>query len=132
MTRTRKRKADDEDYFGLDSEPEPSPTLLPTQLCWSGDNARRKDLLWWIDHFDGIGKLNEDKMLVTLKAVIAEAFGKPVKALYTFLEFTTKNKFPDLAWQAACWNTAVARMGYEVPAAMCRIPKLRHPDSDEL
>lgn len=133
MTRTRKREKPpkDDDYFGLEDSPDASPTLTASQLCWNGEGVRRKDLFWWLDHFAAEGRLDEDGMLAHLKDVLTEAFGKPVKAITTFLEFTSKHRFPSLDWQAACWNEALSRGGFDVPASLRKIPKLEQTDESD-
>lgn len=134
--RGRKRKNDDVDALlgstdtpktGPDGWPDPAPVLVADDLAWQWSTARgRRDLSEWLDStfepHDPFRTPKRDKARRLLCKVITERFGKRVKSLWLFLEFTKDNRLPSLKWQAACWNEMLARLGYDVPEEVRRDP----------
>ena len=148
MTRKRKgRKAssdfDDDDLLGVEDDedaqlsavdedgwPTKVPILTAADLVWNWNSAfGQHDLLEWLNlTFDLIPSAgitpNRDKAYRVLCRVISERFEQKVRSMWLFLEHTKKHKRPSLAWQAACWNEMLVRLGYEVPGRATRDPGL--------
>lgn len=149
MTRTRKPpkgreppEDDDEDFFGellnepdepvrkvtADGWPADVPILTADDMVWQfSDSHGRNDLFYWLEKtFNPEYPLKDTKRFRkayrTLCEVITERFGKKVTSLWLFLEFTYKNKLPCKAWQAACWNEMLSRLGYEVARSKTKDP----------
>ncbi len=103
--------------------PDDVPILSADDLTWRGESqdGERKDLLIWFDHAFGLPtapRLYAEGQEM-LKAVLSDRIGKPVTALWHFAEYVESHHKPSLAWQAACWNEMLGRLGYELPAE-CR------------
>lgn len=154
MSRTRKPpkprrepEEDDDNFFGdLLDEPEAPPPAKPDKdgwpsgvpilteddLVWQYSDSRgRHDLFYWLElTFNPEYPLKDTKAYRvayrTLCEVLTERFKKKVTVLYLFMEFVFKNKLPSKAWQAACWNETLARLGYEVPRSKTKDPGLRN------
>ena len=100
--------------------PDDAPVLAEEHLAWRGESndGARKALEWWLYRtFEEPSVFNPaaDEFRTALFAVVTERFGKAVTVLNTFLAFAEQHRRPSLAWQAACWNEALSRCGYEVP-----------------
>jgi len=135
IRKPKKKKKEEEDYFGekveplfVDGWPTKVPVLTEEDIAWNyctRDGAR--DLVYWLEDTFGHGYFNDNckqfKAAYTeLCAVITERFGKKVTALNTFLEFTVTHRLPSKAWQAACWNEMLSRLGYVVLKAKTEDP----------
>jgi len=109
-----------------DGWPEVVPILVEGDMIWNWyTRDGRRDLKEWLEvTFDTTSNLTprQDKAYRVLCAVITERFGRPVNCLWLFLEFTFKHRLPSLAWQAACWNEMMRRLGYEVPKRSTKDP----------
>lgn len=127
MTRKSRKPlvSDLDDYFDSTvavKKPEPK-TLTADDLVWNySTDDGRKDLAEWLQvTFNPDYPRRDTKRYArayrTLCKVVTERFGKPVRVLHIFLEYTKRNRRPSLEWQAACWNETLARMGYDVPGA---------------
>lgn len=145
MTRSRKpkrekKRADPPDDYDVDdmpsTVPEPRkdgwpaevPVLVAADLVWNFSSSDgRHDIAEWLERvFDPLTRHKQhEKAVRSLTAVISERFKKKVTSLWLFLEFTKKNKLPSLEWQAACFNEAMARLGYEIPKKNCRDPGMK-------
>ena len=107
------------------------PVLVAADMAWNFTTSDgRRDLFEWLEAtFNPEYPLKDTKQFhtayATLCVVITERFKKKVTILNLFLEFTYKNRLPCLAWQAACWNEMLARLGYEVPKRNTRDPGFR-------
>lgn len=132
---------DDEEAYLADDSPAPTflslrpdgwpataPVLTAADLVWNFSTADgRRDLNGWLDAVfnpdyplaDSPHRVTAD---ATLCAVIGERAAMPVPVLWLFAEQAYKAKKPSLAWQAACWNETLARLGYEVARAAARDP----------
>jgi hypothetical protein len=105
--------------------PEDVPILTADDIAWNWELADgSRDLLVWAEQtFEVVSFACYDAALKTLHAVIREHFTeKRYKSVYAFLCFTLANKRPSKAWQAACWNEMLSRLGYAVPAKARRFP----------
>lgn len=146
MTRTRKptrgRKPKEDDFFEKllnepDEPPAPAtkdgwpvdvPVLTADDLVWNwSDSHGRHDLLVWLERtFNPEYPLRDTRQYAkarrVLCQVVAERFKKKVTVLWLFLEFTKKHRLPCRAWQAACWNEMLVRLGYEVPREKTKDP----------
>lgn len=49
-----------------------------------------------------------------LITILSERYGRAVRALWTFLEYGSRHRYPPLTWQAACWNEMLHQLGYRV------------------
>jgi hypothetical protein len=109
------------DSGGKGSWPKDVPILAATDLVWNfSTRTGRRDLLEWLEKTFNPDYPAKDtkryrRAYRTLCEVITERFGKKVTSLWLFLEFAYKRKIPCLAWQAACWNEMLSRLGYTVP-----------------
>jgi hypothetical protein len=154
MSRTPKpRKRDDDeddDFFGdiLNETDEPKerftkdgwptdvPILTADDINWQYSDSRgRRDLFEWLEAtFNPEYPLKDTKQFAkayrTLCEVITERFKKKVTVMYLFLEFTYKHKMPCKAWQAACWNEMLVRLGYEVPRSKTKDPGFKAKKED--
>lgn len=147
MTRTRKPKGrdrpdDDEDPFAelidkpdepvrkvnKDGWPEDVPVLTADDVCWQwSSRTGSHDLAVWLElTFNPEYPLKDTKQYAeayrVLCGVITERFKKTVTNMWLFTEFTFKHKLPCKAWQAACWNEMLHRLGYGVPKASRKDP----------
>lgn len=128
---SRRKPEGDVDEFGQPRIAEkPKPTGLSGPAGWPAAKLiTAADLVWQFTSADGRCDLAElldvvfhdigiqrDKAHDTLKEVIGERFGKPVRSMWTFMEFVAARRYPSLEWQAACWNETLYRLGYKVPA----------------
>lgn len=101
--------------------PDEVPVLVAGDLVWNySAQDGRHDLQVWLERtFYPDAPYGPDanycEAYVALCGVITERFGRTVKTLSLFLEFTRRKKMPSLAWQAACWNEMLACLGYTVP-----------------
>ena len=136
----RKKQSDAEDYFSFVNEestasekkvsygrPKLVPTLTADNMSWSYTSQRgQRDLLEWLDYVFKPGHpLNDrwrNKAGRRLVRVIAERFERRPRCLYSFCEYVSKNKHPSKAWQAACWNETMRRLGYEIATSACADP----------
>lgn len=113
-----------------DGWPADVPVLTAADLVWNFSDARtdtRHDLLVWLERtFNPEYPLAETAAYpaayAALCAVVTERFGRPVTRLTLFLEFLKAKRTPDFAWQAACWNEMLSRLGYAVPATSTADP----------
>lgn len=114
--------------YRKDGWPVNVPILVAADLCWQYETQDgRRDLWCWLEAtFNPEYPVKDTKQFrtayATLCVVITERFKKKVTILSLFLEFTYKNRLPCLAWQAACWNEMLSRLGYEVPKRTTRDP----------
>lgn len=138
--RPKAQAEDDEDYFSdFDDAMAKSfkpgwpdaPILAQENLTWSGICVDGRQCLFdWLDfvflpsHMPN-PTIRHGKAYRRLCAVISERFGKPVKLLGMFMEFTYKHRMPDKAWQAACWNEMLARLGYTISAKVRADPGIK-------
>jgi hypothetical protein len=140
MTRSRKPKrektpepVDDYDVDDMpvkevvrkDGWPVEVPVLVEDDLIWNfSSQDGRHDIAEWLERtFDPVTMPKQhNRAAKELCSVISERFKKKVTSLWLFLEFTKKNKLPSLAWQAACFNETLARLGYDIPKRACRDP----------
>ena len=139
---------DDDDVFGrlMDEDDAPPraaktkdgwpvdvPILTAEDLVWQYSDGRgRHDLFVWLElTFNPEYPLKDTKQFAvayrTLCEVITERFKKKVTVLYLFMEFLYKHKLPCKAWQAACWNEMLGRLGYTVAKGKCRDPGFKAP-----
>lgn len=100
------------------------PLLSAAELCWNYSvGERRHDLLEWLhlvfDPADGATGTDElfRSARKALCAVLAERLGEKEVDLWDFLERSYRGRSPSLGWQAAAWNEAMYRLGYDVPPA---------------
>lgn len=147
MTRTRKptrgrEPPEDDDFFEklLNERDEPTkkktkdgwpvdvPILTAEDLVWNfSDDRGRHDLFVWLELTFNPDYPRQDtkqfaKAYRVLCQVISERFKKKVTVMWLFLEFTKKHQLPCKAWQAACWNEMLVRLGYEVPRSKTKDP----------
>lgn len=125
---------DDDFYFGdgafaVKGQAAPAGPLPVTaaDLCWNLTCGPRKDLLELLDAaFPATARdaAAWDEAHRVLKAVLSERFGHRVVALVSFLIYAKQHQYPPLAWQAACWNETLHRLGHPVPARDRRDPGL--------
>lgn len=110
--------------------PDDVPVLVAADVWWQ--YARRdgsRDLATWLDDTfrpdaGGVDPPAYAAAYRELCRVLTERLGRPVTVLWLFMEFVAKHRSPPLAWQAACWNEALHRLGYDVPKAARRDPGL--------
>lgn len=114
--------------YRKDGWPVNVPILVAADMAWQYETSDgRRDLPYWLEAtFNPEYPVKDTKQHAEayrmLCAVITERFKKKVTSLWLFTEFTFKNRLPCLAWQAACWNEMLKRLGYEVPKRMTRDP----------
>lgn len=99
--------------------PDDVPILTAADVAWNWENRDgSRDLLVWAEQtFEVVSPACYTIALQTLLVVIREHFTeKRYKSVYAFLCFTMQNKRPSKAWQAACWNEMLSRLGYSVAA----------------
>ncbi len=115
-----------------DGWPVDVPVLVESDVIWNYSTGRgRRDLLVWLEAtFNPEYPAKDAKQFrtayETLCAVLTERFRRPVKCLWLFLEFAKKHRLPCLAWQAACWNEMLSRLGYAVPKKSTKDPGFRN------
>ena len=108
--------------------PETVPVLTGDDLVWSWSDSRgRHDLAGWLERtfnpeYPATDTARHAKAYRVLCQVITERFKRKVTSLWLFLEFAKKNKLPCKAWQAACWNEMLSRLGYEVARSKAKDP----------
>ena len=105
--------------------PEDVPILTADDIAWNWELADgSRDLLVWAEHtFERVSYACYDEVLRVLREVIREHFTeKRYKSVYSFLCFAIEHQRPSKAWQAACWNETLARLGYAIPAKHRRFP----------
>lgn len=110
-----------------DGWPESVPVLVERDVTWNWTTADgRRDLGEWLevtfDTAQAARHPRRDKAYKVLCEVLTERFRKKVSSLWLFLEFTHKHRIPCLAWQAACWNEMLRRLGYDVPKRSTKDP----------
>ena len=95
------------------------PVLLPDDLCWRGEShdgeTPRRDLATWFSHCFEIPTLTFSAWqhaYAVLLDVINERLSEPYASLWEFLEAVEAYRSPSWAWQAACWNEMLVRLGY--------------------
>lgn len=155
MSRTKKprgrdRPADDEDVFDelidkpveskpkarKDGWPEDVPVLAADDINWQWSSRHgTHDLAVWLEMtFNPLYPLQDTKQYAeayrVLCGVITERFKRPVTSLWLFMEFTNKHRLPCKAWQAACWNEMLHRLGYGVPKASRKDPGFKPRKED--
>lgn len=116
------------DARDADGWPAAVPVLVAADLAWNFATADgRRDLVEWLnDTFNPTCSLRESKVYAAayqaLCGVLTERLGRRVTVLNLFLEYTHAHRTPSLAWQAACWNEMLRRLGYAVPAEKANDP----------
>lgn len=145
MTRRRKKEeassSEPDEYFGfLDQPAEPIttpdgwptnvPILIAEDMTWSWTTSDgRRDLSEWLEvTFDtspGAYTPRLDEARKILLGVITERYGEAFEVVSLFVERAQKQRHPSLAWQAACWNEMLSRLGYMVPDKARRDPGFR-------
>jgi hypothetical protein len=154
MSRTKKPRGrdrpDDDDVFDelidkpveskpkvrKDGWPEDVPVLVADDICWQWSTRNgRHDLQVWMELTFNPSFPSDDVWYAdayrVLCEVITERFKKTVTSLWLFTEFTHKHRLPSLAWQAACWNEMLHRLGYGVPKASRKDPGFKPRKEDE-
>lgn len=108
--------------------PDTVPILTAEDMVWSFVTVDgRRDLSEWL-----LATFNPDYPVIdtpehaeafnTLCAVLSSRSGVTVSSLWTFLEKACKTKSPKLAWQAACWNEMLHRLGYDISKSAVKDP----------
>lgn len=111
-----------------DGWPADVPVLVAEDMTWNYTTQNgRRDLLEWLGAvFNQECTVRDAKPYAaaykTLCEVVTQRLGRKVAILNLFLEESKAARAPSLAWQAACWNETLARLGYEVPKASTRDP----------
>lgn len=103
--------------------PESVPVLCAADLVWnfSREDGRRDLVEWGTAVFTTPAAAAAFEK--ALLAVIAKRLNYHPGSVAAFLEDAYKAKHPDLAWQAAAWNEAVAQLGFDVPVGARQVPK---------
>lgn len=110
------------------SWPESVPILTADDMVWNftTQDGRRDLLEWLLATFDSDATVLENPAYVqarkVLLSVISERRNKTIKSMWLFAEKASKAKHPSFAWQAACWNEMLIRLGYDVPKRMAVDP----------
>jgi hypothetical protein len=113
---------------GLDDDgwPHAVPVLTPDDMSWKwtgpGNACSLFEWVWRAFDPDDVPIGVWDEACACLEGVIAEWSGRRFN-LYLFSERSEVMNRPSLAWQAACWNEAMHRLGYDIPVRKRKCPK---------
>lgn len=107
--------------------PDDVPILCEDDVTWNySTQDGRRDLCVWLEtvfnpdypHQDNPAYHEAERVLA---AVVSERIFNDF-TMADFMAHVAHSKAPDFAWQAACWNEMLHRLGYEVDKKARRNP----------